>query len=552
MNALKRRPFGLVLLIFQVVTFGAALGASTNPSSEKTPTPPVQIDAGAIRGLMLGNGKDVAAFKGIPYAAAPVGERRWKPPQPVEQWQGVRDCFEFGPACPQVVPLLLSAIPEMAIGAATSEDCLYLNVWMPTKHEGKKLPVLYWIYGGGFILGATSQPLYDAEALSRLGCVVVSVNYRVGLFGFLAHPALSAESPDQVSGNYGLLDQIEGLRWVRRNIAAFGGDPDRVTIFGESAGGISVLALMVAPQARGLFHAAIAQSATAMDFAPLRGPAPEGRMTAEDSGRKYIAACGLSDSSNAAQMRKLTADQLLRVAPADASMRPGAPPDLKPLSLPIGPTVDGKVIPEAPRKAFNGAQEHPVPLIIGNTRDEMSMFLMAARMPADQESYLKLLQAELGDVADVIGKEYPGTNPAQIRASVIQLTTDLCFVETTRYFARAHARAGQKAYRYQFSRSSRKGFLQFAGAHHGAEVAFVFQRPPGDDQADKSISQTMGRYWVNFASSGDPSGADLSTWPASSAGEDAMIDFGNAISVLKGYRNPQIDLVEKIVDRASQ
>ena len=442
-----------------VIGQGWARGDTPTTPAARVPTSIVHLDSGDVRGLLLGEARDIAAFKGIPYAAPPLGERRWKPPQSVPHWQGVRDCLEFGPACPQVVPLLLAAVPEMAIRTPTSEDCLYINVWTPANHQGKKLPVLYWIYGGGFIMGATSQPLYDGEALSRLGCVVVSANYRVGLLGFLAHPVLSAESPDHVSGNYGPLDQIEGLRWVKRNIAAFGGDPDRVTIFGESAGGISVLALMVAPQTRGLFHAAVAQSAAAMDFAPLRAQTPEGRTTAEDSGRNYMTACGLSGSADAAQLRKLTADQLLKASPADGGVKSGAPPQLRPLSLPIGPTVDGKVILEEPRRAFTAGHEHPVPLIIGNTRDEMSMFLLAARMPTDQESYLKLLQTELGDLADPIAREYPGTNPAQIRASVIQLATELCFVETTRYFARAHARAGQKTLRYQSCRNSRRGFL---------------------------------------------------------------------------------------------
>jgi para-nitrobenzyl esterase len=539
---MKTTSLPLILILVAVMPLWAETDPSANVTRDATAV--VRLDSGEIRGLVLGKARDVQAFKGIPYAAPPMGERRWKPPQPVQRWQGVRDCFEFGPACPQVVPMLLSAIPEMAIGAPTSEDCLYVNVWTPANYQGKKLPVLYWIYGGGFIMGAGSQPLYDGEALSRLGCVVVSVNYRVGLLGFLAHPALSAESPDHVSGNYGLLDQIEGLRWVHRNIAAFGGHPDRVAIFGESAGGISVLALMVAPEARGLFQCAIAQSAAAMDFAPLRGQAPSGRMTAEDSGRKYVAACGLSESADAAELRKLTPDQLLRVAPIEAG-GPGAPPRLKLLSLPIGPTVDGSVVPEAPRQAFAAGHEHPVPLIIGSTRDEMSLFLLTSRMPGDEESYLRLLHDQLGDLADPIARAYPGENPVQIRSSIVQLTTDLSFAETTRYFGRAHAAAGQKTFRYQFSRSSRVGLFRFAGAHHGADVAFVFQQPLGDDEQDKFISRSMGKYWLNFAATGAPNAEGLPAWPEYHAADDAMIDFGREISVLRGYHNSQLDLLEK-------
>ena len=209
-------------------------------------------------------------YKGIPYAAPPIGERRWKAPGPLEAWRGTRDCFEFGAACPQITLALFASLPELALRAPLSEDCLYLNVWTPARRKTEKLPVLYWIHGGGYIMGASSQSLYDGEELARLGCVVVSINYRVGLFGFLAHPSLSNESPDHVSGNYGLLDQVEGLRWVKRNIAAFGGDPDRVTIFGESAGGVSVLCLLVSPLSKGLFHGAIAQSIAGMDLARLR------------------------------------------------------------------------------------------------------------------------------------------------------------------------------------------------------------------------------------------------------------------------------------------
>src|SRR6478609_2408061 len=237
--------------------------AQTQPAKQVV-TPEIRIHTGVLRGLIVGPKNDICVYKGIPFAAPPVGNLRWNPPRPPHAWQGVRDCFEFGPACPQpsIAPLIL--MPEMVTNAHLSEDCLYLNIWAPTGRANQKLPVLYWIHGGGFVIGAASQPMYDGEELARLGCVVVSVNYRLGLFGFLAHPALSAESPDHVSGNYGLLDQIEGLGWVRRNIAAFGGDPDRVTVFGESAGGISVDCLMVMPAARGLFHGAIAQSATAL------------------------------------------------------------------------------------------------------------------------------------------------------------------------------------------------------------------------------------------------------------------------------------------------
>ena len=535
-----------------LVLAGLAWGQDTasRPAAAGVRSPAIQIDSGGLRGLQVGGNNDVIAYKGIPYAAPPLGELRWKPPQPVEPWRGVRDCFEFGPAAPQVTPMLLASLPEMAVGAPLSEDCLYLNVWTPAHHIGNKLPVLYWIHGGGFVLGAASQPLYDGEPLARLGCVVVSVNYRLGLLGFLAHPALSEESPDHVSGNYGLLDQIEGLRWVHRNIAAFGGDPDRVAIFGESAGGISVLALMAAPGARGLFHAAIAQSATAMDFAPLRGAAPPGRETAEQFGRRFIAGCGLGETPDVSQMRRLDYRQLLKAAPSEVGAGPGAPLHLKPLALIIGPTVDGHVIPDAPERIFAAGREHPVPLMIGSTRDEMALFLLAARFPADEASYRQMLRNDFGDFAGQFFEAWPGRDPVQIRASAVQLATELSFASTARAFARAHAAAGQNTYRYQFSRSTRKGFLRLLGAHHGAEVAFVFQRPYGSDGQEKSISLCVGRYWVNFATTGDPNGDHLPNWPACHAQEDAMLEFADDIHVLKTYRNAQLDLLGQFLDSA--
>jgi para-nitrobenzyl esterase len=531
-------------LMSTATVIGQAERPAPQPAPAATPTPELRIDSGVLRGLVIGDKKDVQVYKGIPYAAPPVGERRWKPPQPVAAWKGVRDCFEFGAACPQKIPALVASLPEMAIRAPFNEDCLFLNVWAPVGRQSGKLPVLYWIHGGGFITGAASQPMYDGEELARLGCVVVSVNYRLGLFGFLAHPALSQESNDKVSGNYGLLDQIEGLRWVRRNIAAFGGDPDRVTVVGESAGGISVLCLMVAPEARGLFHGAIAQSAAAMDLAQLR-KAPPGRETEEQAGRRMIVACGLGDVAEVGPMRQLDAKALVEAAPFEDGL--GAPLRLQPLSLRIGPVVDGHVIPDEPRLLFAAGRQHAVPLVIGNTREEMSLFLLATPMPADEAAYLKQLKDDLGDLAGPVAKAYPGGDAKKIRSAVIRLTSDLSFVGETRAFARAHAAAGQKTFRYQFSRSSKRPLLQSLGAHHGADLAFLFQRPMGRDEGDLRMSRTLGRYWINFAATDNPNGEGLPAWPAYRAGAEEMLDFADEVKVLKGDRNDQLDVVEKVL-----
>ncbi len=497
-------------------------------------------------GWSSGRNKNVFAYKGIPYAAPPVGELRWKPPQAVKPWGGVRDCFEFGAACPQNVPILLRAIQAMSLGAPVSEDCLFINVWTPASRDGDKLPVLYWIHGGGFVMGAASQPIYDGAELARLGCVVVSVNYRLGAFGFLAHPSLSAESPDHISGNYGLLDQIEGLRWVHRNIAAFGGDPDRVTIFGESAGGISVLCLMVALQARGLFHAAIAQSATALDLMPLRSEKQQGGETAEGAGQRLMTACGLGQSPDAGQMRQIDYRQVVKSTPVELS----AALRLKPLSLVVGPCVDGNVIPDAPPSVFRAGHEHRVPLMIGCTHDEMSLFLLAAQMPADEAAYRKLLKDDFGDSADALFGAYPA-HGTTIRPAIVQLTTDLAFTRDARFIARAHAAAGNKSFRYLFSRGTGWGFLRALGAHHGADVAYVFQRPLGDNETDRRISRAMGQYWVHFAAAADPNAVGLANWPAYRPDEEAMVEFGQDVSVVRGYRNEPLDLLEKVLRPAA-
>jgi para-nitrobenzyl esterase len=509
-------------------------------------TPELRVDGGLIRGLVVGESKDVHAYRGIPYAAPPVGELRWKAPRPVVPWPGVRNCDEFGAACPQAgLPFFLS-MPEMAMRAPFSEDCLFLNVWTPAGRDPlAKLPVLYWIHGGGFVMGAASQPLYDGEALARLGCVVVSVNYRLGLFGFLAHPALGREDPAQVSGNYGLLDQLEGLRWVRRNIAAFGGDPDRVTVFGESAGGVSVVCLMVAPPAAGLFRGAIVQSTAGTDLVRLREAAP-GRESAEQIGQRLLAARGLDAWADAAQLRRLEAADLLKAAPAGPP--PGSALRLRPGPFPVGPIVDGRLIPDQPSALFAAGREHAVPMIVGNTRDEMAIFLLAARIPADAAAYARALEAEFGALAGPIAAAYPVREAGQVRAAVVELTSDLTFVGASRYLARAHSAAGHATFRYQFSRGSKRGLLAGLGAHHGAEVAYLFQRPVGQvDEAATRISRALGRYWIHFATTGDPNGPGLPRWPAYREDGEPMVDFAEDVTVLKGDRNGQLDVIEKVL-----
>jgi para-nitrobenzyl esterase len=544
MASILIRRFAVLLAMGQIVMATMDHAAQAH-AADRFVTSVVRIYSGLLCGLLFGPKSDVCVYQGIPYAAPPVGELRWKPPQPPARWPGVRDCFEFGPACPQVMPLLLVAVPEMAINAPQSEDCLYLNIWAPADRPAHKLPVMYWIHGGGFIMGAASQPLYDGEKLARLGCVVVSINYRVGCFGFLAHPSLSAESPQKVSGNYGLLDQMEGLRWVQRNIPAFGGDPDRVTIFGESAGGMSVVYLMVAPQAKGLFHRAIAQSAGAMKLLRL-GQGIDGQPSAEQAGIRAMAASGLDASASAAQMRKLDAATLVRSQATEVTLTLNSPLQVRTSYVTNGPVVDGAVIPDDPVLLFNAGRDHAVPLIIGNTRNEMSLFLLGATLPVNPADYLRQLQENLADLAPAVAAAYPANDSDQVRPAIVQLTTDLSFALETRWIARAHSATGRPTFRYQFSRGNSRAIFQSLGAHHGTELAYLFQRPLGGGEDELRISRLLGQYWVTFAATGDPNGPGLPTWPAYSLGAEQMLDFTTDLTVLSGYRNAQLDLIEKV------
>lgn len=525
---------------------GQAAPATTKEPAAKAPTvwtAAIAVESGQVRGEVVGQGKDVQAFKGIPYAAPPVGELRWKAPQAAAKWEGVRDCIAFGNACPQKVPALMKAIPQMAINAPYSEDCLYLNVWAPANAKNKPLPVLYWIHGGGYTMGAASQPVYDGENLCRLGCVVVSINYRLGPFGFLAHPALSKENKENISGNYGILDQIHGLEWVKRNIGAFGGDPKRVTIFGESAGGGSVLSLLVSPKAAGLFAGAISQSAPEMNLSRLH-EAHRGRPSAEEQGTKLIAACGLAESTDASQMRNLPADILVKTFP---TLEVDRPKDLTlvGIPLPMAPIVDGVVIPNDPNFILASAEQNKVPLIVGNTKDEMTGFLMQTKTPPDVGGYTKELADDFGHLAEAMFQAYPGKDAKEIRGAITLLLGDMTFVSQARFAARAQTDAGRPTYRYEFARGSKQGLLKAMGAHHGAELAYIFQRPADPDEVDTKISKTIGQYWVNFAATGDPNGDGLPTWPAYTKDKEELAQFGNEVSILSKHRNHQLDVLDK-------
>jgi para-nitrobenzyl esterase len=460
---------------------------------------PVKVKNGLVQGLME-NGLTV--YKGIPFAAPPVGDLRWKAPEPASNWTGVRIADKFGPA-----PMQGGNPPS-----GKSEDCLYLNVWSPAKSTKEKVPVLVWIYGGGFAFGYTSDPMYDGANLAKKGVMLVSIPYRVGQFGFLAHPELSKENPHHVSGNYGMLDMIAGLKWVKENIAAFGGDPNRVTIFGESAGGIAVSMLCASPLAKGLFTGAMSESGGS--FGPSRPTTYPGEnmktlSQAEADGERYLQKSG---ASSIAELRKIPADKV----PAGFGM-PGG-----------WPIIDGYVIPDDQHNLYEAKKYNDVPILIGYNSDEGASFAP----PKTPEDYIAATQKRYGKFADELIKAYPvGTN--NVPKTARDLSRDAAFGWQTWAWATLQAKTGKsKVFYYYFDQhpdypenSPRFGY----GSPHGQEVAYVFQHldvaKPEVTKTDMEIADAMSTYWTNFAKYGHPNSAGVPAWSAFSNANPAVMHF---------------------------
>jgi len=461
---------------------------------------PVKVGDGLVQGLFE-NGLTV--YKGIPFAAPPVGELRWKAPQPAAKWEGVKQTIKFAPG-----PIQGGNPPS-----GKSEDCLYLNVWSPAKKAKDKIPVLVWIYGGGFGAGATSEPNYDGTNLAQKGVVLVSIAYRVGQLGFFAHPELSAENPNHVSGNYGLLDMIAGLQWVKKNIAAFGGDPNKVTIFGESAGGIAVSMLCASPLAKGLFQGAISESGGS--FGPSRPTTFPGEnqkilKDAENDGVAYAKSAGVASIT---ELRKIEPNKL----PAGRGLG---------MSWPI---IDGYVIPNDQYTLYEAGKYNDTPILVGYNSDEGASF-SREKTP---EEYFTGVKGRYGKFADDLIKAYPaGEN--NVPKTARDLSRDAAFGWHTWSWARLQAKTGKsKAYLYYFDQhpdypkdSPRYGF----GSPHGQEVAYVFKHldpnNPQTTNSDFEISEAMATYWTNFAKFGHPNGEGVPEWPAFSDANPKVMYFG--------------------------
>lgn len=481
----------------------AVLLAACNESDESITR--VAVEGGRVEGVVE-NG--ITVFRGIPFAAPPVGELRWCPPQPVDPWDSILRADRFAPACPQM-RMSYPGAPEMEV----SEDCLYLNVWTPAETSGEKLPVMVWIHGGGFAMGSTSVPTYSGEELAKMGVIVVSIAYRVGALGFMAHPELTAESEHHVSGNYGLLDQIAGLEWVQSNIGAFGGDPGRVTIFGESAGGISVSMLAASPLCEGLFTGAISQSGGS--FGPVnlekRGDGIQLLEGAEKAGVEFAARMGAGSVAELRQMdpRKWMSDPMSQMGG-------------------FWPVVDGYVITGDQYKLYEAGNYNDVDVIIGTNSDEGAMFVR----PSAPAQYEKDIRQRFGPFADRILELYPGNSEKETYTSSADIFREISFAWPSWSWAKLQSRTGEsRVFFYYFNQqqpASPFSSYEPRGAGHGAEIGYVF-RHLGENKdnsytdEDLELSEIMARYWTNFARNGDPNGEGLPHWPVFKEDEPTVL-----------------------------
>ena len=484
--------------------------------------PVVKIDSGELQGAVADG---VVSFKGIPFAAPPVGELRWRPPQPVAKWTDVRQATDFGADCMQG---RFGPPPAAAPGAPPpripSEDCLYLNVWRPEDPGARNLPVMVWIYGGGFTGGSSASPNTSGVGFAKQGVVLVAMNYRVGRFGFFAFPALSSERPDETKGNYAYMDQIAALQWVKRNIGAFGGNANNVTIFGFSAGGVSVHSMLASPQARGLFHKAIVESGGSRDSVltarPMRadGVDPNYPVSAETIGTQFARSMGIegTDQAALAKLRGLSADQVLRGAPAQ--------PGTNAPSYETTPILDGKLITETAETAYKARHQPKMPLMLGSNSADTAGNRVRART---KEEFF----ARYGQWSAEAKAAYDPDGTTELATMVSRANDDFGQAEPARFAANAFAANGSPVYLYRFSyvQTSMREQMR-TGAPHGGEIGYVFGTLSGGRSGtltaeELAVSRMVQSYWVNFAKSGDPNGTSLPTWPRHVAGKDQIFDF---------------------------
>lgn len=485
-----------VFAITTAIAFGMALSFISFRKIDKPSLGKVLVEGGVITGTMNSSG-DIQIFKGIPFGAPPVGDLRWKAPQPVVKWTGEKKCVDFGASPMQGVPKPFGPWSEAWLiqPSPINEDCLYLNVWTGAKSPKEKKPVLVWIYGGGFQSGGGNVPLYDGEAMAKKGIVFVSVNYRVGVFGFLAHPDLTKESGMNSSGNYGLMDQIAGIRWVQKNISAFGGDPDNITIAGQSAGSMSVNCLVASPLCKGLFRKAIGESGASFVSSPMRKSITLSQ--AEASGMHFAEACNVKSIE---ELRKITAEDLLKKPFAGA-----------------GPIVDGYVLPQSVADIFAAGKQNDVGLLTGWNENDGVVF----GKPKTALEFKTQIQVIYGPNASRFLKYYPANNDKEAAASQAALSRDEIFGVQNYSWANIQAdHSRNKVWVYRFTRKlPATGEYAKYGAFHSGEIPYAYDnlslvhRCPWIS-VDYTLAKNMSGYWANFAATGNPNGYGLPKWPA--------------------------------------
>jgi para-nitrobenzyl esterase len=522
---------------------------------------PISTEGGKIRGKYEESGQ-VAVFKGVPYAKPPLGEYRWKPPQPVEPWEGTIEATRFGPRALQVDvdfepflndlidgqgwsslrSMMIKFLVKVAPKPQQSEDCLYLNIRTPSLDKDAKLPVMVWIHGGGHQWGSGSDIFYDSNALALRGVVVVSINYRLALMGYFTHPELSKESEHGVSGNYGTLDQIAALHWVQSNIEAFGGDPDNVTIFGESAGGESVAHMMTSPLAKGLFHKAIMQSpATNCQMIHLKQPFIT-YPAAEDIGKTFADKIVSNNGDCLSELRKIPAQKINEILKKKRDLD---------YFLPV---IDGYVIEKSPFEIFLKGEQSRVPLLLGSNSDEGTLFYSLIHTPLMEYRHKGILPHEIPELlrnefrseADTLFKLYPGLNDGRDEA-IISLLGDNMFGSKAYFYANQAKKVGQTVYVYYFTRTPPSP-KQTIGAHHAAEIPFVHGSqslafPMTDEEI--ALSKVMINYWTQFAKTGNPNIAPHPEWPLFDLGDKMWMEIGDSVEKTKIQKEDKYDILIK-------
>ena len=546
------------------LAYGGVIWAITKPAPELERGAIISLAQGEVQGGIDGQNEAIQQFNALPFAAPPIGDLRWRAPAQPDAWDGVRDGRAFGAECMQSregsAEFLDDILNGMGLNALQrhlakvalqsgpppleSEDCLFLNVRTANLDGDALQPVMVWIHGGSHQSGAGSQGLYQANQLVENGVVLVTINYRLGPFGYLAHPALSADDPRGVSGNYGLLDQVAALAWVRDNIEAFGGDPNNVTIFGESAGAQSVTEIMATPLSEGLFHKAILQSGASTYNANGLTTAIDGRLTMHEAGLEFFDGLVAADAS-AADLRALSAEAIIAHIPNKRHLGGYALP-----------TVDGVVLPKLIGEAIGDGSVHNVPILAGYNADEATLFYDSIQKPTVLEpEFPTELQDRLDFLADIYGDAdaarlidlYGLGDPETFQTAETDMLGDDLFGVHMRHLAAENTAEGQASYLYHFTRVP-PSKAQTLGAFHASEIFFVFgsHSPLGGlTEDDKALTSAMGQYWTNFAKTGDPNGDGLVAWPRYESERDEWMTFNPSIEVKQGVRAEKLDIMER-------